>query len=332
MFFVLSGYWIARMWKEKYSLLPNAYRTFVMSRWWRLAPLYVTTQLLAIAYSALKLPGSIDLQGLAIGWWVTQPLIIGSTQFGRLLPPSWSLDIEMQFYLIAPILVAGIAGVFGSAESDRSNFRSTTQPIEDCGISRWRLDINRSCLPLLLFLGWSVVLFASGTHAEASRWDLYGWMFVAGMLAHLHGWMPTRSWQWISLGGVVGLAAIAIALPSLRDLIWRSGSLRSSVPPAAVNLFMVSMAIVGIPFAISTVHRDATRWDRWFGDLSYPLYLFHWLPRQWYYSQVDWNSPAWKNIALLLVNFLISFVGSVALLHIIDRPIQNLRRKYLGNE
>jgi hypothetical protein len=36
MFFVLSGYWIARMWDEKYSREDTHYLTFVISLCWRL--------------------------------------------------------------------------------------------------------------------------------------------------------------------------------------------------------------------------------------------------------------------------------------------------------
>ena len=329
MFFVLSGYWIARMWNEKYSLLPNAYRTFVMSRWWRLAPLFVTTQILATAYSALTLPGSVDLKGLSIGWWVTQPFIIGSTQFGRLLPPSWSLDIEMQFYLLSPILVGGLVSIHSRLPFARAgNGKSVGREIQRNGCDL-RFVSNASLLVLFFLVTWSFVLIASGVGAETARWDLYGWLFVSGILAYLNKWVPERAFQWYSLISMIGLVGFVIALPTTRELIWRAGTSANSYSPLSHHLFMMLLGIVGIPLAISTVGRDSRSLDRWLGDLSYPLYLVHWIPRQWYYTQVDWGASLSEKATLLLTNFMIAIVCAFALLLFVDRPIQHLRTKFL---
>jgi peptidoglycan/LPS O-acetylase OafA/YrhL len=39
-FFILSGYWVTRMWEERYSTSQNAYSLFVLSRSLRIFPLY----------------------------------------------------------------------------------------------------------------------------------------------------------------------------------------------------------------------------------------------------------------------------------------------------
>ena len=39
-FFVLSGYWVAAMWKNTYSKTTSAYFTYLVSRVWRVAPVF----------------------------------------------------------------------------------------------------------------------------------------------------------------------------------------------------------------------------------------------------------------------------------------------------
>src|SRR5258708_12386478 len=48
LFFVLSGYWICRMWREKYMTAPNPYTTFIASRFGRLVPTFLLANAIAI--------------------------------------------------------------------------------------------------------------------------------------------------------------------------------------------------------------------------------------------------------------------------------------------
>ena len=297
MFFVLSGYWIARMWQAKYSQKPSPYRTFVISRWWRLAPLFITVQLLSVLLGWFGLPLVGQEATRSLGWWLTQPLVLGSTQFARLLPPCWSLDVEMQFYLLAPLLIVG------------------------CG--QWSAKDAR--LLLMLLVAWGGILFWSGVDLEAPRFDLYAWLFLAGVLVHRFDWRPSINAQWASAVGIVATVALLMAVPATRELVWHPGSAESQLPPIYGQLLFILMAITGIPLAAGTVFRRSSARDRWLGDLSYPLYLFHWIPRDWYYSQVDWSQPRSHNLMLLIANFAIAIVGAVVLLQVVDRPVRKWR-------
>jgi len=324
MFFVLSGYWIARMWNEKYSRLDMPYMTFVISRWWRLAPLFLAVQTLGYCYALSGPSGQNDVVALPFGWWVTQPLVIGSTQFGRLLPPSWSLDVEMQFYALGPVLVAGLATIAPKLKKNAclgNSISSITASAPSFHLEGFAI--------VVLTLGWSILLIASRVATEASRLDLHIWLFLAGVLVYANQWSPSLRMQRLSFFGIISLIAVAIATPPIRELVWRTGSVAPSLSPKTVNLFLTILALVGLPFAAATVYRDSSRWDRWFGDLSYPLYLFHWIPRQWYYSQVDWNASFWSNLLLLFVNFATAGLGAVLLLFVIDQPCQRLRNRWL---
>jgi peptidoglycan/LPS O-acetylase OafA/YrhL len=302
LFFVLSGYWIARMWNEKYRLKESPYWTFVVSRWWRLAPLFISGQLLAVLLAFWGLPISGREAVSDPAWWVTQPLVIGSTQFQRLLPPSWSLDVEMQFYLIAPLMVIGLASVSG----------------------RDRL------LPVVAMFFWGLVLVASGVASETARLDLHAWLFGIGVLVSHASWNPSAKVQLICVLALIAGLTTMIVIPETRELIWRSGSQAGHVSPITAYAFYIATVLAGIPLAAGTVFRRSGQFDRWLGDLSYPLYLVHWLPREWYYSQVDWTQSPIRNGLLLLVNFLIAIGAAIVLLHLVDRPAQRLKEQMLS--
>lgn len=93
LFFYLSGYWVTRLYKEKFG--PGSVGRFYLSRYWRLAPLFfLATFAAAIARD----------QGL--GW--SNFTLLGLASTGEATDPthvSWSLDLELQFYLLLPLLI-----------------------------------------------------------------------------------------------------------------------------------------------------------------------------------------------------------------------------------
>jgi peptidoglycan/LPS O-acetylase OafA/YrhL len=110
LFFALSGYWVYTMWQNKYSATREPYATFIVSRAWRLAPVFLLCSFGALTMS-LALPLVVapaapfaPPEPLAL---MSSLVILGyNTAAGAPLVPAWSLDIELQFYLVAPLVIA----------------------------------------------------------------------------------------------------------------------------------------------------------------------------------------------------------------------------------
>jgi peptidoglycan/LPS O-acetylase OafA/YrhL len=85
-----------------------------------------------------------------------------------------------------------------------------------------------------------------------------------------------------------------------------------------------------LPYLAANLRLPSNARDRWFGQLAYPLFLFHWIPRDVYYQLVDWAQPWWRNGLLLTGNVIVALVGAVAIWWLIDRPSEALRRRWMG--
>ncbi len=305
-FFILSGYWIARMWDEKYQRTRAPSFTFLISRWWRLAPVLFTTLAITIGGSRLQ---HWPLPPLSAGWALRQLPIIGSTFGLRLLPPQWSIDVEMQFYVAVSLLFPFLAG--------------------------WH---RRYQNPVVILAG--ALAACGGTVAHVARggspdlpllWPVIG-LFILGVWLWHSGWEPSK--HLVTLGGAVfvGVSVSLIAWPETRSaLVFAGGDV---VAPRFAHwpaLWQVAGSLLMVPFLARNVKLSSPPLDRLLGNWAYPLYLFHWLPREWYYRHVDWTLGMGHNAGLLVLNVTAALAGSFVILLLIDRPFDRLRARWVNN-
>ena len=111
-FYLLAGHVVARLW-GKWQHLPDAPGRFYRDRAWRILPQYTA----AILFATLVWFNGAQSPFIAIrpdlSDWLANILIFplnfymytGQDSF-TLIPPAWSLSAEMQFYLLAPLLLS----------------------------------------------------------------------------------------------------------------------------------------------------------------------------------------------------------------------------------
>lgn len=236
-FFVLSGYWVATMWTRTYSKTSMAYFTYLVSRIWRIAPVFA----LCSAISWMLLLGRGDAPG-SVGSLTHQifsnMLILGynSLPFQANLP-AWSLDMELQFYLIAPIVI------FLVAKNAYVLFACLL--VSFC--SQW-LGGSTTVAPFLCFFGIGVA--SASLELKPSRKLAYRSLLAAA--------------------AVVLLCAILLA----KDIMLYESHKTSLLVFSNATNVLVALAIT--PWALYTTRQTGGSSDRMLGDLSYIFYLLHW--------------------------------------------------------
>jgi len=98
LFFGLSGYWIYQMYVHKYSKTRSPFFTYMVSRLWRLLPVF-----LLINTSAILVDIFYQHRSVFAGNWMSKlHFIVSNTMLlgydslpSKPLVPAWSLDLEM---------------------------------------------------------------------------------------------------------------------------------------------------------------------------------------------------------------------------------------------
>jgi peptidoglycan/LPS O-acetylase OafA/YrhL len=260
-FFVLSGFCICLALHKTAAATrkPSGYARFIFDRWRRLSPaFYVVCLVTAATLAAIAEP--ITWKDLAahltwlFGVWPGVALL--ATSF-------WSLQIECQFYLLAPFLLHGTTrrlriGIILVliAVSLAWNYHLHSTPD---GIPRSSL----SNLPLFFSaFGWGMVVAELWLNPPPAflRWN-GGLVFVASCIIAFfgRGAMSTEAFQGL---GVAGTLAKTLGYPTMT--FGFAAMLASTLNGVGVVNTFLSSALM-----------------QWFGRHSYSMYLWHWWPCLW---------------------------------------------------
>jgi peptidoglycan/LPS O-acetylase OafA/YrhL len=300
MFFILSGYWISKMLRETYSRCRNPLFTFYVSRYWRIFPLMALCIALdtadfiyfqgvhSEAYRALHQPL----------WWLGKLSIAGCT-YGTMLPLTmWSLAIEFQFYLFAPLIVP---------------------------LCKW--------LGNRLIFVIAVIMCLEFIYAPVTRDGHFGTILNYLGFFLLGIWVETHQTQVELRTAVKGLIAWGViyfafvATPGLRDIAFASRHFNGPMHIYTTK-FQIVGALLMTPYVIFTLSRRSSKMDRELGNLAYPLYLFHLLPLEFAWLMYGYPSLLLR-IEFRTVAFVVAIVGTLAIYFLFDKPIDRLRSNWV---
>ena len=154
-FFILSGYWIKVMWAKRYSHGP--YLTYIVSRFWRLMPVFALGSCLSWMLLIARGARAAGHDAL-LHQFISNIFIIGYDLLAfRANGPAWSLDIEVQFYLVAPLLIAAL-----------NWSRWTLIPCLIVSVTMMLYDREQTLLPYVGFFALGISFAANELDAKAS--------------------------------------------------------------------------------------------------------------------------------------------------------------------
>jgi peptidoglycan/LPS O-acetylase OafA/YrhL len=259
-FFTLSGFWIARLWAMKYSKSSRAYRIFLVSRLWRLWPVFILSTALTwglfcvSTYLWAPFGYGWDPSKADIPWQIVSNLVIFGyadlPRLARINNPMWSLDIEAQFYLLVPAIL-------------------------------FLLSKGRSVIALLLLVSVASVLFI-----HAYILPRYMAFFIIGILAEQSKWQPSRRTGYTALAGSVALVALLIVLPKTHGLLIMADSGDGPGIEKYNHLFSALLAVSILPWTVFTTFQTGWKFDRALADLSFIFYAVHY-PVLRFFNVVD---------------------------------------------
>lgn len=317
-FFIISGFYMSLILNEKYINKNGSYRLFITNRFLRIFPLYWIILLLTFTFSFYKflmVPGNESYIHLVINFLSqsTQSafdlimiilrnisLIVTTDYFFHnfkdpgylLIPPAWSLQIELLFYLMAPVLV--------------------------------KLRVPVLVILTVLF---SIATFGFQEKISPNDTSLF-LIFVTKFVFFLFGMLSYQLYVVLKKKNSTHSISrtIAFTLP-LFILIFgsTSGIIVLNFSLQKIILFFYFL-ILAVSIAYVFHYSKNIPFDRALGELSYPVYLSHPL----IFKLVNTSPLASHNhyivtFSCIFLTILLSFI----LIRTVENPIDKLRHSFL---
>lgn len=320
-FYVISGFYMALVLNRKYGPGLDGYKTFILARIFRLFPAYLFVLGLAIL--------------LALTAIVPHPALERWKTYGTLFSPlGYLLYALPQFTLIGQDLSlftsfdAQTASIFydsnlnqvepGTVPGSRMMFvgQAWTLSVEMMFYCLAPLIVRRIPLIVTLFAGsWAIriALAAMGYRNDPFLYRFFPSelaMFLLGSFAyHVYARYESNR-DHMAKFGMVGMAWMLILLLAL---FWFDQiKMRSLIVSTSMG--------ATVPFIFALTRN--WKWDRWIGELSYPVYICHELVRL---AMLHWM-PGYSGVGMFIVTTLIA---SVLLMVCVEQPFERMRARFV---
>ena len=305
-FFVLSGFLMTLIMHQTYGYTTAGFKKYALNRFYRLYPIYWLLVILALVvvlvvgaefserfHSAMRFPNTFS--SVLANASMIYPLWKPSAYPVRISPASWALTIEIIFYLLIGL-----------------------------GLSRKKMITwVWFALSMSYFLYNNLILqlysFGYGNFITASL------PFSAGALVFFY-----KDRVNVVLGKLrIGLLPLLVVF-AFNTLVAASTGLvgeegwKISFLCTGLNL-LLSVLLTGQLAETKAKSAWLKKWDRELGDLSYPIYLFHWTAAA-LAAWLLYGSPD-RTILVFAVGLLITLVVSYVINFSVNRKIEQLRTR-----
>lgn len=302
-FFALSGFLIAALLMKEWDRDGTiATAEFYRRRVVRLLPALVAFLPAVIIWCAL-LGFDETRQALFTTFWISNWARINDEPMG-VLAHTWTLAIEAQFYVLAPVLFLG-------AVRGRFARRPWLLPALLAGlVAVWRASLWLFAGPLVHWADGGLLIYV--TRATDTRLDaiLVG-MAVAFVFTRTHLRVP----GWVAAAAFAALVAMGFADPEGDAMITLG---------IAVSILCAAVVILHLVTDSSPLSRVLS-WRPlvYLGLVSYGLYLWH-LP---VYKLLYYQFDAWPFLAVAALAVAVSLALAALSYHLVEQPFLGHRRR-----
>jgi len=294
-FFMLSGYWITFMYENKYKKFKSL-KVFYISRIWRLFPVFLLFNVIAFVlsyffnYPVFQIITSQTFL-MQVLFWIANFLILG---YNIIKPPilgtAWSLDVELQFYLVYLALIL--------------LFKKSNYPV------------------LLISLIISAIISIFYHHGMLQKTLIYYlFFFLIGILIYLKDLQFNKKLEITGTLLFLVILNINYLFPGLRKI-----TIGNHFTIYNIHLNEI-LPIFLIPLISNSLKNKSTKLDRTLGDMSFVLYLCHWvliIPYDYFIEGANMVNRTPFTLGYIIVTLVMSYL----IYEFYDKPIDNLRRKW----
>lgn len=211
-----------------------------------------------------------------------------------MIPPAWSISLELQFYALAPWLVRRRLGLLGAlgASSAALYFILPNIPGRSLSYLRTYVLLTELAFFILGILSYRTLVWIRTLPPE-SPW------LRASPLFHTAGILTIFAYPW--LGSAWRDAAVALTFTACLPWIF--------------------------------LNTSRTPWDRAIGELSYPFYLVHWFVMRACYGLIGQQRPSTDSNIAITALVTVMALALAALIHYgLERPIDRYRQARLRKQ
>ena len=303
-FFILSGFLMTTIVKDTYGYHIAGFKAYAVNRFLRLYPIHwfllafsvlvITTVGQDFAFEYNKRFGMpVEVSAWLANLTLIFPSFLPIEVAPRLSPATWALTIELFFYLLIGL---GIS-------------KSKTSTLVWLLLSAvyW---LYRIILYSDFTSGYGNLLTASLPFSLGATLYYYKdtlWCLLSKLSAQ-----PTK---WLTLLFTLNLVTCVLVNS------WKVG-----VVGTYINLLLTSILVVAI--YIEKAHFIGKQSDKFFGDLSYPIYLCHWSACclvAWFFNDQIIVDAFYTNLVIFFSGLILAFVIAIMANKLVNDKVESVR-------